>query len=106
MELVKGLFTSRRENAPSFVRANLSFKTEDFIDWLKNHTNAKGWCNIDILDGRDGKPYPKYNDWSPEQSRKEENNGYIGYHKNDLKDSEYLDDIDDIDEIDVKEIPF
>lgn len=70
-KFIKGLFTSRRDNAPSFVLANLSFKTEQFIEWLKENTNASGYCNIDVLQGQDGKPYCKHNDWQPSGDREQ-----------------------------------
>jgi hypothetical protein len=65
MEFVKGLYAKRNEKAPDFVKVNLSFKSSDFIEWIKNNTNAKGYCNIDILESKEGKIYPKLNDWKP-----------------------------------------
>lgn len=70
-KFIRGLFTSRRDNAPSFVLASLSFKTEQFIEWLKENTNASGYCNIDVLQGQDGKPYCKHNDWQPSGDREQ-----------------------------------
>lgn len=75
---ITGLFTSRRENAPDFLLASLSFKTEPFIDWLKNNTNAKGYCNIDLLKSKEGKPYSKLNDWKPNESFVKKEDGTIG----------------------------
>lgn len=75
---IKGLFVSRREQAPPFVLANLSFKTEQFIEWLKSNTNAKGYVNIDLLMGKDGKPYSKLNDWKPTESFVKKEDGSIG----------------------------
>jgi len=66
-KFIKGLFTSRRENAPDFVIANLSFKTEQFIEWLKENTNAKGYVNVDVLRSKEGGVYSKLNDWKPEE---------------------------------------
>ena len=64
-KFIKGLFTNRRENAPDFLLASLSFKTEQFIEWLKNHTNSKGYVNVDVLKSKDGVIYSKHNDWQP-----------------------------------------
>ena len=73
-QFVEGLFTSRRENAPDFVVANLSFKTDRFIEWLKNNTNARGYCNIDIKRSDKGGFYSTLNDWKPqEQSQSNDN---------------------------------
>lgn len=67
---IKGLFTKRHEKAPEFVLANLSIKTEDFISWLQENKNEKGYVNIDILQGNDW-PYSKKNEWKAE--KKQEN---------------------------------
>ncbi len=67
-KFISGLFTSRREKAPDFVLASLSFKTEQFIEWLKNHTNSNGYCNVDVLRSKDGSVYSKHNDWQPSET--------------------------------------
>lgn len=72
-KFIEGLYTSRRENAPDFVLANLSFKTDRFIEWLKNNTNAKGYCNVDVLKLRDGAVYSKHNDWKPKENTQNDN---------------------------------
>lgn len=71
-EFVKGLFVNRRENAPDFVKANLSFKVETFIEYLKSKANEAGYVNIDINESKEGKLYPKLNDWKPRQEENEE----------------------------------
>ena len=77
-KFIDGLFTSRRESAPEFVVANLSFKTEKFIEWLKQNTNSRGYCNVDIKRNRDGVLYSEVNEWKPkeesnsQESRQEE----------------------------------
>lgn len=73
-QFVEGLFTSRRENAPDFVLANLSFKTDRFIEWLKDHTNAKGYCNIDVKRSKNGTIYSELNDWKPQEQSQNNNN--------------------------------
>lgn len=64
-KFVDGLFVSRRDNAPEFVIANLSFNTEKMIEWLKQNTNSKGFCNVDIQRGATGSLYASLNDWQP-----------------------------------------
>jgi len=66
-EFVDGLFVNRRDNAPDFVKANLSFNTLKFVDYLSRKANAKGYVNIDIMVSKEGKLYAKLNDWTPEQ---------------------------------------
>ena len=58
-KFIKGLFLSRRENAPEFVVGSLSFKTEDLLSDLPNWTNKKGYANVDILKKDDGSIYLK-----------------------------------------------
>ena len=60
-KFIKGLFLSKREGSPDFVKGTLSFKTEDFIKELPNYTNAKGYANVDILESKDGQLYIKPN---------------------------------------------
>lgn len=71
-KFIEGLFTSRRENCPEFIIANLSFKTDRFIEWLKNNTNAKGYCNIDIKMSKGGTIYSELNDWKPQEQLQEQ----------------------------------
>jgi len=49
----KGLFVKRNEKAPEFVVCNLSIKTDDFIQFLKENTNEKGYVNLQVLKGKD-----------------------------------------------------
>jgi hypothetical protein len=72
-KFIEGLFTSRRENCPEFIIANLSFKTDRFIEWLKNNTNAKGYCNIDIKRSKSGTIYSELNDWKPKENTQNDN---------------------------------
>lgn len=66
-KFVDGLFVNRRENAPEFLIANLSFN-QKFIDYLKGNFNAKGYVNIDVLKSKEGKLYAKLNDWKPAET--------------------------------------
>jgi len=63
-KFVDGLFVSRRDNAPDFLIAGLSFN-QKFIDYLKANMNAKGYVNVDLLKSKEGKLYAKLNDWQP-----------------------------------------
>lgn len=76
-KFVSGLFVSKRENSPDFVKANLSFN-EKFIDYLKENFNAKGYVNIDILESKDGKLYGKLNDWKPQEKFVKKEDGSLG----------------------------
>lgn len=49
----KGLFAKRNEKAPEFVICGLSVKTDDFVQFLKENTNEKGYVNLQVLKSRD-----------------------------------------------------
>lgn len=49
----KGLFAKRNEKAPEFVICGLSVKTDDFIQFLKENTNEKGYVNLQVLKSKD-----------------------------------------------------
>lgn len=86
-EFVDGLFVNRRENAPEFVKASLSFKVENFADYLKSKANARGYVNIDILESKEGKLYAKLNDWKPELRATDEQvaDNYSGEESDEIK---------------------
>lgn len=102
IKFVDGLFVNRRENAPDFVRASLSFQADKFIEWLKNNVNAKGYCNIDILMGNKGL-YAKHNDWQPSKDE-----SFVKTPEGKIKVVEHLSDEElfEAEEIEVDQIPF
>ena len=50
---VKGMFAKRNEKAPDFVVCSLSVKTDEFIQFLRENTNDKGYVNLQVLKSRD-----------------------------------------------------
>ena len=56
---VSGLYVfAPSERAASFVKAKLSVKPEQMIEWLKTaKANEKGFVSIDILESKDGKKW-------------------------------------------------
>jgi hypothetical protein len=70
VKFVKGLYVQEYDKQKlSFLRAKLSFKTDEFINWLRENTNKKGYCNVDIIAGKDGKrDYAKLNEFKPKQT--------------------------------------
>ena len=63
-----GLIVKRREDAPSFVIANLSFKVDDFTKWM-NENAANGWVNVQALVSKGGKPYAVLDTWDPDKNK-------------------------------------
>ena len=65
----KGLFIKQpHENAPDFVKGEVSIKIQDFINFLKENENSDGWCNFQLLRGERGL-YMKLNTWRPESAK-------------------------------------
>ena len=63
--LVSGLYCFKpHERAASFVKAKLSVRPEQFVEWLRTaKVNDKGFVSIDILESRSGKWYAKKDEW-------------------------------------------
>jgi hypothetical protein len=55
------------ENAPDFVKAKLSIKRQELIDWLQQQTGD--WINADIKESRGGKWYAAIDNWKPDSNR-------------------------------------
>ena len=50
---VKGVFVKRNEKAPAFVVCSLSIKSDEFVQFLKENTNDKGYVNLQVLKSRE-----------------------------------------------------
>ena len=65
----KGLFAKRNEKAPEFVVCSLSVKTDDFVQFLKENTNEKGYVNLQVLKSKDkGTLYAVVDTFEPKAS--------------------------------------
>ena len=65
----RGLFAKRNEKAPEFVICSLSVKTDDFIQFLKENTNEKGYVNLQVLRSKDkGTLYAEIDTFEPKAS--------------------------------------
>jgi hypothetical protein len=52
----KGMYGNKpKQGAPDFVTSKMSFKVDDFVAFLNEHKNEKGYVNIDQLVGKDDK---------------------------------------------------
>jgi len=78
--LAKGLFFKKNPNRPEFIEAQVSVKTEDFIEWLRANTDSKGWCNIDVKPSKNkpGTFFLERDEWQPTKAKKEDSN-FAGY---------------------------
>jgi hypothetical protein len=50
--------------APDFIKVNLSFKVEEFIEFLQKNSKA-GWVNVQVKESRAGKWYGAVDTWEP-----------------------------------------
>lgn len=67
---VEGIFADRKDNAPDFVLCNLSFKCREFLEFMKQHANEKGYINVDVKRSKNGKVYAELNTWKPDAEKK------------------------------------
>ena len=64
-----GLFAKRNEKSPEFVICCLSVKTDDFIQFLKENTNEKGYVNLQVRKSKDkGTLYAVVDTFEPKAS--------------------------------------
>jgi len=63
-EFVNGLIVKApNENAPDFVKCDISIKRVDLIEWLSSKSDD--WININIKESKGGKLYAEVNNWKP-----------------------------------------
>jgi hypothetical protein len=80
IEFVNGLSVKApHENAPSFVKANLSIKVDDLKEWLNTKS---GWVNIDVKESKGGKWYAQVSTFKPKEPEKA--NAYVADKDEDL----------------------
>lgn len=62
----QGLFVKKpHTKAPDFIKAELSFKVEEFIEWAKENANDAGYVNVTVKESKNGTFYGQINDWQP-----------------------------------------
>lgn len=109
-----GFYVDRpNENAPDFVKAKISIKSKDFFEFVKKHTNNRGYINLDVLESREGKLYATLNEWKkPEGLEGEEAEKVRNLRENAQKAQETAQNTPDPridpkdDSLDVSDIPF
>jgi len=66
-KFVPGFFVKPpHERAPDFVKARISMKRVEMIEWLQGQTDE--WINLDAKVSKGGKWYAQVNEWKPEQT--------------------------------------
>jgi hypothetical protein len=61
-----GMFCKRRDGAPEYVIANISFNVDKFVAFLNQHKDESGWVNTDVMMARSGQSmYGQLDQWKP-----------------------------------------
>jgi len=61
---VNGLMAKKpRDQAPDWVKCNISIKREELIAWLSAET--KDWINVQVCESKGGKWYAEVDTWEP-----------------------------------------
>jgi hypothetical protein len=69
----KGLYLkARHPNTPSFVKATLDIKVDEFVACLQQYRNANGWVTIHLKESGGGKKYFEVDTWQPPQQRQQQ----------------------------------
>jgi hypothetical protein len=64
MEFPKGLIVKApRDGAPDFVKAAISIKREELIEWLEQREGE--WINLDVKEAKSGHWYAAVNTFKP-----------------------------------------
>ena len=50
---VTGMFVKRNEKAPDFVVCSISIKSDEFMQYLRENKNDKGYLNVQVLKSKD-----------------------------------------------------
>lgn len=67
-KFIEGLIVKApNDNAPEYVKAKLSIKRQELIDWLSQQHGD--WINADIKVSQGGKYYAQVDDWKPDSQR-------------------------------------
>lgn len=61
------IIKDRKPNTPDWVKANLSFRVDEFIQTLQQNNN-NGWVNVIIKKSQNGKTYAEVDTWQPTQT--------------------------------------
>ena len=66
IEFPKGLIVKApRDGAPDFVKAAISIKREELIEWLQGREGD--WINLDVKEAKSGHWYSAVNTFRPKQ---------------------------------------
>lgn len=59
-------FNNPHEKAPSFVKGKISFKVDEFTQYLKEHQD-NNWVNLILKQSKSGNMYFELDTWKPDK---------------------------------------
>lgn len=73
IEFAPGVFVKPpHEKAPSFVKAQISFKVAELGMWLREkHKAGEEWVNLDVKESKGGKWYCAVSTYKPKEKEEE-----------------------------------
>jgi hypothetical protein len=64
----KGIYARKpHENAPDFIKCELSFKLPDATQWLEQYPNNEGFVRVTVKEGKTGTWYCELNSFVPKK---------------------------------------
>jgi hypothetical protein len=81
IEFVDGLIVKKpHENAPDYVKANISIKVEDLGKWLREKYKAgEEWVNLDVKEAKSGKWYAAVSTFKPKDKKQDDDSDTIPF---------------------------
>lgn len=73
-------FKKPREGAPSFVKGSVWINSAELVAFLKLHTKADGYVNLDLLQSQKGALYLALNDFVKGQDKPADNSDLDAEH--------------------------
>lgn len=76
VEFADGLFVNKpRDNAPDFVKADISINAREFYKWLgekgKTLEGDEKYIRFQVKEGKSGKWYASVDNWKPKAAKEE-----------------------------------
>lgn len=65
-DIKTGLYAKKPSgNTPDFIKAKVSIKAEEAIEFIRANANANGYINLDLKESQQGNLYFQLNNWNP-----------------------------------------
>ena len=66
-DIKTGLFAKKpSDNTPDFIKAKVSIKADEAIEFINANRNAAGYINLDLKESQAGNLYFALNNWAPD----------------------------------------